>query len=182
LAGTDLTLKWYDNSTNEEGFSIEASQDGVTFTRMAGVGANTATFLLPGLRNKMSFRVVAYNGAGLSGYTNAVTVDPFPRAPSGLTASLSGSSLTLRWYDNAANEAGYVLESSADGVNFTSQATLAPNTNSMVLNVGTPFRPIYFRVRAYNGAGVSAPSNVATVYPAASPINATLAAGMLTIK
>ncbi len=85
-----------------------------------------------------------------------------PNAPTGLSASAqSSSSIKLSWTDNATDESGFKLERSLDGQSFSQIATLGENATGFTdtgLNASTTY---YYRVRAYNGAGDSAYSNVA---------------------
>ncbi|MCS7032646.1 MAG: malectin domain-containing carbohydrate-binding protein [Phycisphaerae bacterium] len=79
VVGPDrVWLRWVDQSTDETGFAIERSLDGVSFTRIAVVGANAGEFtdhgVSPGLR--YTYRVRAINSAGTSGPSPAATVTP----------------------------------------------------------------------------------------------------------
>lgn len=74
-----IVLQWQDNSSDETGFKIERSPDGVTgWALIATVGAGVTTLTVtqnihgvdPAVENH--FRVYAYNGDGNSGYTNIV--------------------------------------------------------------------------------------------------------------
>src|SRR5262245_785397 len=89
-----------------------------------------------------------------------------PATPSSLVASVNPasptSSLSLSWADNANNETGYSVERSTDGGSFAQIAQAGANTGTWIdtaLNSGTAY---YYRVRAYNGSGDSAYSNVAS--------------------
>jgi hypothetical protein len=72
VASTRVDLAWTDNSSNETGFKVERSTDGVTFSQIATVGANVRSYASTGLRRNRtySYRVRAYNAAGNSGYSN----------------------------------------------------------------------------------------------------------------
>ena len=65
-----IRLSWTDTSANEQGFRIERSADGVTFSEIAVVGPDVATFLDSGAVGTFFYRVRAYNGAGGSAFTN----------------------------------------------------------------------------------------------------------------
>jgi hypothetical protein len=67
-----IGLKWVDNSTNETGFRIEYSSDGVKWSLLTTVGANATTYTASGLRKgrTYSFRICASNAAGNSAYCN----------------------------------------------------------------------------------------------------------------
>lgn len=89
----------------------------------------------------------------------SIVVNPDPRlvaAPTNLSASLSGSTLTLSWKDNSSNEAGFYVEranqKTAPGV-FKREATLAANTTSY--RVSLTSGSYLFRVQAYNATYTS---------------------------
>lgn len=70
-----ITLSWTDNSSNESGFRIERSTDGVLFTEIATTGANTTSYTNGSLTTGTTYhyRVRAYNSAGNSAYSNTAT-------------------------------------------------------------------------------------------------------------
>jgi Fibronectin type III domain len=81
LSETEIQLTWQDNSTNEDNFLIEKSNDGTTFTQFNMRGANVTAFKVTGLTagTAYTFRVRARNAAGASAYSNkasAVTSKP----------------------------------------------------------------------------------------------------------
>ncbi|MCA1593280.1 MAG: S8 family serine peptidase [Acidobacteria bacterium] len=73
VSASQISLTWADNATNEDGFLIERSTDGVSFTQIATVVANTKTYSSTGLLavKKYYYRVRAYNKGGNSGYSNS---------------------------------------------------------------------------------------------------------------
>lgn len=73
---TSAILTWSDNSTNEEGFTIERSTDGVNFSPIATKGLNVTTHTDSGLATSTTYyyRVKAFNNIGSSGYTNTASV------------------------------------------------------------------------------------------------------------
>lgn len=76
-----------------------------------------------------------------------------------LPGSLPAAQLVLSWTDNSNNEFGFKIERGVDGSNFTPLATVGADVTTYVdegLPVGTTY---WYRVRAYNGAGDSSPSN-----------------------
>jgi PKD repeat protein len=98
--------------------------------------------------------------------TLAITVNPgpAPAAPSNLSASIGSNRLvTLTWSDNSSNETGFYIERAAKAktLMFSRIATVGQNlkTLSRTESAGT----WVYRVQAYNGVGVSAFSNTATI-------------------
>ncbi|GAB6067761.1 hypothetical protein JCM13664_10800 [Methylothermus subterraneus] len=84
-----------------------------------------------------------------------------PNAPSNLSASAQSESIQLTWIDNASNESGFKIERSLDGQSFAQIATLGENATSFIDTGLTASTTYYYRVRAYNGVGDSAFSNIA---------------------
>ncbi len=74
-AGSGVSLAWKDNATNEAGFQIER-QTGGTWQVLATVAANTKTFkdASAARLTTYSYRVLAFNVAGGSPYSNLVSV------------------------------------------------------------------------------------------------------------
>ncbi|MDH5325299.1 MAG: multicopper oxidase domain-containing protein [Gammaproteobacteria bacterium] len=107
------------------------------------------------------------NGGGNGGGTA-------PNAPSGLSAgAVSSSQIDLTWADNSADETGFSVERSTDGVNFGPGIPVAANSTSYSdtgLNASTTY---WYRVNAANGNGTSAYSNVASATTAAGSGTAT---------
>ena len=71
VSSNQINLAWTDNSTDEQGFRIERSTNGVNFTQIATVNANVRTFSSTSLsgNTKYYYRVRAYNGTNNSFYT-----------------------------------------------------------------------------------------------------------------
>jgi hypothetical protein len=88
-----------------------------------------------------------------------------PAAPDSLTASASGTSVSLAWADRSSNETGFVVERATDSAfsagftsfNLGAGATSYTDTG---LTAGTTY---YYRVKAVNAAGSSGYSNTASV-------------------
>ena len=71
-----VRLSWVDNSSNETGFKIERSTDGVNFAQIATVAANVVTYQNNGLSSgvRYYYRVRATNGTGDSAYSNTANI------------------------------------------------------------------------------------------------------------
>jgi hypothetical protein len=93
-----------------------------------------------------------------------------PQAPDALNAqAVSESRIDLTWNDNSADESGFALERSPDGTAWSPIATLAADATAYSDTGLAPSTLYYYRLRAYNGAGNSAWSNVASDLTQAPP-------------
>jgi pectate lyase len=172
VSSSQINLSWSDNSSNEDGFRVERSSDGVNFSEVGTTGSNATTFASTGLAASTTYhyRVRAYNSGGNSAYSNNASATTqagsggtLPAAPTGLSATaVSNSQINLAWTDNASNETGYRIERSSDGTNFSEIATTGAGVVSYA-NTGLTASTAYsYRVRAYNGTGNSGYSNTAS--------------------
>jgi uncharacterized protein len=166
-----ITMTWQDVATNENGYQIERSTTGGSFSLVAALPASSTAFSGTGLAENTaySFRVRALNPAGASPYSNTATVTtPYslPAGPASLTAlPATTTGILLTWQDVAVNETSYEVERSTLGGSFSTVASLPPNSSSFVsggLDEGVPYT---FRVRAVNPTGASPYSNTATSFP-----------------
>jgi pectate disaccharide-lyase len=191
-SSSQINLAWTDNSSNENGFTIERSTGGGAFATVTTVAANVTTYQNTGLAasTAYTFRVRASNGGGSSAYSNTATATTQPvstlppAAPTSLTATATSSSqINLAWTDNANNETAYSVERATGGGAFAVVATLSANATAYQ-STGLAASTTYsFRVRASNSAGNSAYSNTAiattpaVTQPPAAPTGLTAAAG-----
>ncbi|NLG01605.1 MAG: hypothetical protein GX565_15855, partial [Lentisphaerae bacterium] len=91
-------------------------------------------------------------------------VNPVPLRPAFLAATpVRLFSIRLEWTDVATNETGYVLERSAGGGEFFQIQTLPSGTTNFTDDATQPDTAYAYRVRAFNAAGPSAWSSVATL-------------------
>jgi hypothetical protein len=168
VSTSQINLSWNDQSNNESGFKIERSTDNVNFSEITTAGSNVTSYSNTGLSSATTYyyRVRAFNAQGNSSYSNtasATTQGSVPGTPIGLTASaLSKTQIKITWGDNSTNETGFKIERSTNGTTFTQIATVGANVSTYT-NTGLAKNKTYwYRVRAYNGAGDSGYSNVAS--------------------
>jgi titin len=158
-----VDLSWSDNAGDESGYRVERSTDGVNFSEIATLGANTTSYADTGVAasTPYDYRVRAYNGAGNSGYSNTASVTtpqppPPPATPTGLNAAAaSGTQIDVSWGD-VANESGYRLERADSGSGPWSTVANLPADSTGYGDGGLDVGATYFyRLFAYNGSGDS---------------------------
>ena len=129
-SGPRVNLAWADASSNESGFKIERSTDGVTFTQIGTVTAEVIAYadttVVAGVTYR--YRVRAFNAVGDSSYSNTAEAATVPVAPTSLTLTVaSASRVDVAWTDGSSNESGFKIERSRNGGAFTQVATVAAN-------------------------------------------------------
>ena len=182
VSANQINLAWKDNSDNESGFLVERSSNrGRSWSQIARTAADVTAYSDTAVspRKTYSYRVRAFNDGGTSALSN-VALATTPRlvkaAPAkGLAVrAVSAAQVDLAWRDNSTNEDGFIVERSSNGgrswVRIARTGAGATSYSDTSLAAGKAYR---YRVRAFNGAGISAASNVASVSTPA----AVLAAG-----
>lgn len=175
---TQIDVSWQDNS-HETGFEIHRSTSGPSgaFTLLAVSGRNTTALSDAGLdpSTQYCYSVRAFRTTdGRTSYsqfsptscatTLASEPPPVPPAPS---ADIYPQGIGLIWVDNSINEDGFKIERcpgvACSGADFIVIATIGANNNSFFayffdyyVEPGTTYS---YRVRAFNSAGDSAPSD-----------------------
>jgi RHS repeat-associated protein len=174
---TQIDLTWALTGTNAANVRVERATDGVTFTAFPLLAGTATTYSNTGLTTGItySYRVQALNAAGASAYSNTVSLSIVkPSAPSNLVAwAGSTTQANLSWTRTSNNESGFKVERSTDGTAFSQVGTVAAGVTTYADTGRTSGSSYWYRVRATNGAGDSAYSNVATL-KIASPSAPTL--------
>ena len=75
VSSSQINLSWTDNATDEDSYQIEQSLDGVNFSVIAVLGADSTSYSDTGLSASTTYfyQVNASNAAGASGYTNVAS-------------------------------------------------------------------------------------------------------------
>ena len=190
VSGTQINLSWTASTDNVgvTGYKVERCQ-GSGCTTFAQIATPTATtYSDTGLAaGTYSYRVRATDAAGnLSAYSNVASgVIPDttpPTAPSGLTATVSGSQINLSWTASTDNVGvtGYLVER-CQGTGCTTFAQIGTPTTTTYSDIGLSVGTYSYRVRATDAAGnLSTYSNVASATitdttPPTAPTNLTAA-------
>lgn len=147
LTRSGNTLTGYKSADGKQWTLVGSAAAAMTGDVLVGLIANTG---IRGNLNTAKFDNVAVTGK----------VTALPAPPSSLTASASGTQVSLTWKDNAASEEGWVVERSSNGITFAQIAKVGANPAAYAdktdLQPGTTYT---YRVRAFNKVNTSDPSN-----------------------
>lgn len=177
---------WQTASTEGDNFQFAYSRDNVTYTPMFTVTSTAdgayQSFALPSnLSGTLYIRVTDTNRAAGKTTLDQIMVDHLyirvdntppvaPNAPTALAAvPVTHTQIHLSWADNATNESGFQIERSFDGATWVNIGTAAANVTTAASTGLASNMTYYYRVRAYNTAGNSAYSNVASAQTPAPP-------------
>lgn len=174
-----VTLAW-STSTGATGYRVYRSADGATFTYLTQT--SSASYADSTVVNGTSYwyAVSAYNAAGESVQSAAVTtkpLPPLPAVPTGVQTSVSGTTVTLSWAAVSRAD-GYRIYK--NGSSTVLVQTAGTSTTDPIAVGGTAS----YTVSAYNLAGESAQSSPvsATAKPAApTGVNATASSSALSV-
>ena len=175
-----INLTWNapsnDGGASISGYRIEVSPNGTSSwtNRVADTGNATTTYAHTGLSAGATrhYRVSAINSVGTGAVSNVddattATANTVPGAPTGLTATASGSSrIDLSWTaptnNGGASISGYRIEvSSNGGSTWNDRDADTGSTNTTYAHTGlSPGATRHYRVSAINSAGAGAVSNV----------------------
>ena len=183
VSSNQIDLAWTDQSTTEDGFSIERALDvgGApgAWTQVVVVVSNVVVYGDSGLTWNTGYwyRVQARNTRGNSPYSNQASANTGPpSAPSGLMATaIATNQINLSWTDNSGDEAGFLIERAPDNAGtpgpWTQAASVSTNVIAYSNTALTENTKYWYRVRAYKASGNSPYSNQAsaTTAPPTAP-------------
>lgn len=197
ISQTEIDLSWSDNSSNESGFKIERLQgSGTAWSVIASTSADVRTFKNTGLTagTNYSFKIMAFNSAGNSEYSNIATASTLaaPILPSVTTASVSsvtynsalcGGNVTLDG-NSPVTARGICWSTSANPSVNDQKTTDGSGTGAFTSSMTSLYSGTQYYVRAYatNSVGTSYGDAVTftTSAPPVIPSVTTLAASSVT--
>lgn len=171
VSSSQINLTWLDQSANETGFKIDRrTGTSGNWNQIALIQANSTSYQDTGLSASTSYyyRVKATNSTGDSINSNEAWATTSggtkPNPPTNLKAfHKSKTSLVISWQDNSNNESGFRIERRmASSQIWGQKATTGPDV-SVFEDTGLPEETTYYyRIKAYNAAGESRYSNIAS--------------------
>ncbi len=167
ISGTSYTLNWTDNSSNETGFGIWKSTDGINYNYIGNVAANTTTYNATGLNLGTNYywQVAALNEGSISSYISGSQATNSP--------TLSGT----KYVGTGANPMDYATLTAA----FTdiNNNGLAGNLN-LVLNTTYTTTDASFPIAGPSATAVG--SYTVTIYPSVTGLSITSASSTGTLN
>lgn len=183
---TAVKLNFTDNATNETRHEVWFGTNGSQYSLLAKLDPNVASHShavqASSTPKTYYYTVRAVNANGVSGFCKSYKVDipaqtasqpapaPAPTtgtqlvAPSNLSASLSGSTASVRWTDNATNEDRLEIWVSNDGSKYSLLQKLGANTTSYSFSpTFSSGGKLYLTVRAVAGTQASTFAKAATL-------------------
>ena len=173
-------LSWIYTDAEQDGFNIEKSFDGITYGNidiLANASSRSYIDTAVSVNNTYWYRVNAYNGLGVSEYSNTASLFITPSPPSGpvvlqantgslYSQSLGSGSSILTWTYTDDFQTGFNIEKSSSAtINFVNIDVLNNATSrSYVDSVGIDANKTYlYRVQPFNIYGTGSYSNVGSV-------------------
>lgn len=167
VSGSEIDLAWSDTSGGTARFLLQRARDAAftvelaSFEVPAGTTARRDANLAAG--TTYHYRIFAVTAAGTSPASetaSATTLVAPPAKPVDLVVTaVSRTSISLAWKDASANEDGFTVERSRDGVTFAEVARVGAGVTTFA-DAGLPRRTTFhYRVAAFGPSGTSAYSN-----------------------
>ena len=130
-----------------------------------------ASKILPALSGSLAWDTSSLITNGTIKVVLSTTLPPVPAAPTNLIATaVSASQINLTWSDASTNEDNFLIEQSLDGTSFTQIASVGAGVTTFANTNLASSTAYYYRVRASNGGGSSAYSNIASATTLAGPV------------
>ncbi|HWP95945.1 MAG TPA: stalk domain-containing protein [Syntrophomonadaceae bacterium] len=195
VSGSEMSLNWKDNSSNESGFEIERTVEGGSYSKLASVGAGITTYKDSGLASgtRYYYRVRAYNNTSFSAYTNeasaataSLIINPgnttgkfippgVPVAPQKLNATaISDTEINLAWVDASDNETGFKLYRKSGSKPYVELASIKAGATAYKDSGLLEDTSYTYQICAFNVKGNSSPSNEASAQTAKNAVPNTI--------
>ena len=170
ISTSEIDLGWIDNSSDEDGYSIERAPDagGVpgTFSQIGTVGANVTTYAdtTASAETTYWYRVQAYKGSSYGDYSSNVSAPTMLPAPSSLAVTgYSDTDIALSWTDNSSTETSFAILRAPDAGGspgtFTQVGTAAANATTYDDAELTGSTIYWYEVQAVSGVSSSVVSS-----------------------
>ncbi len=163
IAGANVTLSWTAPDALVDRYLLEVgTTSGQTNLLTATIAGSQTSFAAAAPPATYYVRGRAVNACGTSAPSGEVSLtvgasDPLPAAPTGLSATVTGSTVQFAWTAPAGPVSGYMLEAGLD-VGLATLGSFAVGATPAMTVAGVPPGVYVVRVRALNAAGSGPPS------------------------
>lgn len=138
-----------------------------TCNLMTGTNVVTTEMTLPaGLLAGTYPLVMTANGIASAPYLLSIPGTPLPPVANLTFTSKSPNQMAFKWSAIGLTEAGYVVQRSTDGINFSALASLGLNVTNYTDNTVTPLGQYYYRVLGTNAYGLGKAAMIFAASPA----------------
>ena len=146
VSSSQIDLAWTDNADDEDGFHVERSLDGTSFTEIASVGANVTSYSDGSLSpsTTYTYRVRAYNSAGNSDYSNTA---------SATTEAPGGDTWVVITYDDFEGGFGHYTDGGGDCSLYTGGTYAHQGTNAADIQDNSGVASSFYHTVGYDVSG-----------------------------
>ncbi|MCZ6673965.1 MAG: fibronectin type III domain-containing protein [Verrucomicrobia bacterium] len=163
---TQVSLAWDDSSNDEDGFRIERRDGNGEFEQIAELPAGSTAYSDTDVfeLGDFTYHVFAYNGNGVSAFSNPVNVLlPF-LAPSDLAAqAISSDQVDLSWIDHSGVETGFRIERRVGNGTYITLVNIGNNVSSFSDVTVNPLTSYTYRIFGIRFTTFSESANEASV-------------------
>ena len=143
-----LTLKW-NVVKGATGYEIyRAGTDG-KYSKITTVTSTSYVDTSVKNNTEYSYRIKAYNAAGASAFSTAVSLKKTQISVSNLKADANGSKVQLSWTGGVTGAEGYVIYRRTEGGSYAEIGRTSGNTYSDTISAGIKY---YYAVAVYSGS------------------------------
>ena len=143
-----LTLKW-NAVKGATGYEIyRAGTDG-KYSKITTVTSTSYVDTSVKNNTEYSYRIKAYNAAGASAFSTAVSLKKTQISVSNLKADANGSKVQLSWTGGVTGAEGYVIYRRTEGGSYAEIGRTSGNTYSDTISAGIKY---YYAVAVYSGS------------------------------
>ena len=178
ISPSEIKLSWQSESPDVDGFLVERSTDGSTWTKAGDVPLDSREYVDGGLKfgDKFQYRICAYNESGSSAASEVVVATTPantgpPQAPAAVTAVTGADSkAVVTWTDQSNNEEHFRVErktvsgDAPKGSEWSARGEVTPNVTRYEDSTVAAGAGYLYRVSAVNSIGAASADLDTPVY------------------
>ncbi len=169
-----FTATWVRLVRSGNVITASRSSDGVSWTTVGSVTVSMSSTVYIGLLSSSNTAALinkaTFTNVSLTGTVNPPEAVNSLAAPAGVSVRQGGGASFVVSWQPVAGSSGYVIERAENGVDFTSVFTAASSLTSWTHTGLAGAMRYFYRVRASDAAGRSAPSTIVSAVNRPSPV------------